>query len=201
MKRTDFMQIIKLRSCWKIDKKKGNYELPNGERLSVYITGLVESQMQLDNLGITSNGNLAFCTGGKWNTDTKEFDDYTLMPDFADNETCTYDEMERRIKRLVSEIIGQSLYSVRLNILQRGVDVEFLLGMLVMYLIVGILLCIPAKHGGIEIFGGWLVTLLCMPEIVIFGIIRFIWVKVIHMGKKPVRKRQNGKVVTHWVKK
>lgn len=106
MKRTDFMQIIKLRSVWKIDKRKGNYELLNGNRLSDYITNLVESQMQLDNLGIASNGNLAFCIGGKWNTDTKEFDDYTLMPDFADNETCTYDEMERRIKRLAFEIIG-----------------------------------------------------------------------------------------------
>lgn len=106
MKRTDFIQIIKLRSCWKIDKRKGNYELPNGNRLSDYIRNLVESQMQLDNLGIASNGNLVFCTGGEWNTDTKEFDDYTLMPDFADNETCTYDDMERRIKRLVSEIIG-----------------------------------------------------------------------------------------------
>ena len=105
MKRADFIQIIKLRSCWKIDKRKGDYELPNRERLSSYIAKLVESQMRLDSLGITSSGNLDFCTGGNWNTDTKDFNDYTLMPDFADNETCTYDEMERRIKRLVSEII------------------------------------------------------------------------------------------------
>lgn len=106
MKRTDFMQIIKLRSVWKIDKRKGNYELPNREKLSVYITNLVESQMQIDNLGIRENGELCCCTGGNWNTDTKEFDDYTLMPAFENNETCTYDDMERRIKRLVFEIIG-----------------------------------------------------------------------------------------------
>lgn len=78
---------------------------------------------------------------------------------------------------------------------------EFVLGMITMYLIVGILLCIPAKHGGIELFDGWVVTILCLPEIVIFGIVRFVWVKVIHAGKKPIYKRENGKMVTRWVKK
>lgn len=106
MKRNDFMQIIKLRSTWKVDKRKGNYSLPNGEKLSDYITNLVESQMQLDNLGIRENGDLCFCNGGKWNTDIKDFDDYTLMPAYENNEICTYNGMEERIKRLVSEIIG-----------------------------------------------------------------------------------------------
>ena len=31
MKRTDFMKIIKLRSVWKVDRRKGNYKLPNGK--------------------------------------------------------------------------------------------------------------------------------------------------------------------------
>lgn len=106
MKRTDFMQIIKLRSAWKVDRRKGNYKLPNGERLSRYIADLVESQMKLDNLGIRQNGDLCFCTGGNWNTETYDFDNYTLMPAYENNETCTYDDMERRIKCLVAEIIG-----------------------------------------------------------------------------------------------
>ena len=105
MKRIDFIQIIKLRSFWKIDKRRGNYKLPNGERLSRYIVKLVESQMKIDNLGVRENGNLCFCTGGNWNTETNDFDDYTLMPAYEDNEICTYDDMERRIKSLVSEII------------------------------------------------------------------------------------------------
>lgn len=62
--------------------------------------------MQLDSLGIRENGDLCFCQGGNWNNDTKDFDDYTLMPAFENNETCTYDDMEKRIKRLVSEIVG-----------------------------------------------------------------------------------------------
>ena len=105
MKRADFIQIIRLRSCWKIDKRKGNYELSNGDRLNRYVTELVESQMKIDNLLIRANGNLCFGYGGNWNSDTKDFDDYTLMPAFENNETCTYDDMEKRIKRLVSEII------------------------------------------------------------------------------------------------
>ena len=106
MKRTDFMKIIKLRSFWKIDRRKGNYKLPNGEILSSYITKLVESQMQLDNLGIRANGDLCVVSGGGWNDETKEFDDYTLMPAFESNENCSYDEMDRRIKSIVYEIVG-----------------------------------------------------------------------------------------------
>lgn len=105
MKREDFKKIIKLRSVWKIDKRKGNYVLPNGEKLSSYVIELVESQMKLDNLLIRNNGDLCFGFGGEWNTETKEFDDYTLIPPFEDNETCTYDKMENRIIALVNELL------------------------------------------------------------------------------------------------
>ena len=106
MKREDFKKIIKLRSAWKIDRRKGNYKLPNGNNLSVYVTDLVESQMKLDNLGIRANGDLCMVSGGGWNVDTKEFDDYTLMPEFQNNEICSFDDMEKRIRVIVSEIIG-----------------------------------------------------------------------------------------------
>ena len=106
MTREDFKKIIKLRSFWKIDKRKGNYKLSNGKRLSDYITDLVESQMKLDNLGIRANGDLCVASGGGWNTDTNGFNDYTLMPAFQDNEVCSYDDMENRIKFIVYEIVG-----------------------------------------------------------------------------------------------
>lgn len=105
MKREDFKKIIKLRSFWKIDRRKGNYKLANG-RLSDYVTDLVESQMKLDNLGIRENGDLCFASGGGWNTETEEFEDYTLMPEFQKNEVCSFDDMEKRIRVIVSEIIG-----------------------------------------------------------------------------------------------
>ena len=98
-----FKKIIKLRSCWIIDKRIGNYKLPNEERLSNYITELVESQMKLDNLGIRKNGNLCLCSDWNWTSD-----EYTLIPDFEHKEICTYNDMERRIKTLVYEIIEES---------------------------------------------------------------------------------------------
>ena len=106
MTREDFKKIIKLRSFWKIDKRKGNYKLPNGKRLSDYVTDLVESQMKLDNLAIRANGDLCVVSGGGWNTETKEFEDYTLMPAFQDNEVCSFDDMEKRIQSIVREIVG-----------------------------------------------------------------------------------------------
>lgn len=106
MKRKDFMQIIKLRSMWKVDGRVGDYKLPDGKLLSTYIKYLVESQMKLDSLGIRANGDLCLCNGGDWNKDTTDFNYYTLMPAFKENETCSREDMERRIDSLVSEIIG-----------------------------------------------------------------------------------------------
>lgn len=106
MKREDFVKIIKLRSCWKIDRRKENYKLPNGERLSDYVETLVKSQMKLDNLGISSDGNLYFCSGGEFNTEKSDFDDYMLLKAFGENETCGFDEMSKRFNRLVLEIVG-----------------------------------------------------------------------------------------------
>lgn len=98
MKRKDFKQIIKLRSIWKIDARKGDYQLPSGHYLSHYIDELVEGQMQLDHLAIMKNGDLCF-------TDRKGFGDYKLLPAYGDNEDCLFYEMERRIREMIIEII------------------------------------------------------------------------------------------------
>lgn len=103
MKREDFKQIIKLRSVWKINKRKGNYELPNGEHLRTYIEKLVCEQMKLDHLMVRENGDLCSYLGGDWKNG--DFEDYILTPSFQDNEICDYDEMEKRIRRLALEII------------------------------------------------------------------------------------------------
>lgn len=105
MKREDFMKIIRLRSVWKINKKKGNYKLPNGEFLSDYIRNLVDTQMTIDNLGVRTNGDLCSSSGGTWNEELKYFNNYTLTPVFENSEICTYDEMEKRINLLVRELI------------------------------------------------------------------------------------------------
>ena len=104
MKRNDFIKIIKIRSVWKLNK--GDYKLPSGAPLSKHIATLVRSQMEIDNLLIRENGDLCFGHGGEWNEETKWFDDYVIIVPFGNNETCSYDEMERRIKKLISEIVG-----------------------------------------------------------------------------------------------
>ncbi len=103
MKRSDFIKIIRLRSCWKIDRRKGNYMLPNGERLSSYIDDLVRGQLELDKLGIMSNGELESCAATE--RDNAGLPIYTVFVPFKDNETITFDEMEIRIKKLTNEII------------------------------------------------------------------------------------------------
>lgn len=103
MKREDFKKIIKLRSQWKITGE--NYISPSNEQLSVYVQGLVESQLELDQLAVLKNGDLAFSTGGNWSEQAKKFEDYKLMPDYKENETCDFYEMEKRIKTLTCEIV------------------------------------------------------------------------------------------------
>lgn len=106
MDRNTFIQIIRLRSFWKIDKRKGNYTLPSGDKLSYYIEHLVRSQMEIDKLGIRSDGNLTHCTGGEVNLTTCTIEDYHMLNPYIEDEICTFDEMENRIQRLVKEIIG-----------------------------------------------------------------------------------------------
>lgn len=105
MKREDFKQIIKLRSLWKIDKRKGDYVLPNGERLSTYIRKLVESQMELDKLAITSDGNLELIINDfRWYNTENYFAVEILVP-FGENERCSFEEQNRRVTRLIFEIV------------------------------------------------------------------------------------------------
>lgn len=104
MKRNDFKKIIKLRSQWEFTGD--NYTLPSGEPISTYVQKLVETQLEIDHLAVLENGDLAFSTGGEWNDQTKELEDYKLMPDYKENETCDFYEMEKRINTLVYEIIS-----------------------------------------------------------------------------------------------
>lgn len=82
-----------------------NYKLPSGDSISVYIQKLVDSQLEIDQLAVLKNGDLAFSTGGEWNDQAKEFEDYKLMPDYKEDETCDFYEMEKRIKALTHEIV------------------------------------------------------------------------------------------------
>lgn len=98
MKRDDFKKIIKLRSFWRVDKRKGNYRLPNGTRLSDYLIGLVESQLKIDMLGIAKDGSIQPMVN--------QGDDLVIMKPFAENEATNDDEQDTRIERLVYEFLN-----------------------------------------------------------------------------------------------
>ena len=98
IKREDFKQIIKLRSFWKIDRRRGNYELPDGSRLSSYVDKLVEQQMDLDGIRIAADGNLELAV--------YKHPNWVIMPPFEENEICSFEEQCRRVDKLVREMIG-----------------------------------------------------------------------------------------------
>ena len=105
MKRAEFKQIIKIRSFWKIDRRKVDYLLPSGDRLSSYIRKLVDSQMALDHLAINESGDLHVSSETTWDNEKHHFSDITIYMPFRENENCSYDEQERRINTLVFEMI------------------------------------------------------------------------------------------------
>lgn len=98
MKREDFKKIIKLRSIWKVDKRKGNYRLPSGEKLSDYLFRLVDEQMSLDSLWIAKDGNLY---DGEFSKVKKE---YIIF--LRENESCSLEGMVNRMDALVLEMLG-----------------------------------------------------------------------------------------------
>ena len=94
MRRENLKKIIKARSFWRIDKRKGNYKLPNGERLYYYVRDLVYTQLELDNLGIRENGDICSMTS-----------DYVLRPFFQEHEQTSQEEQEERIHKLINEML------------------------------------------------------------------------------------------------
>ena len=106
MLRDDFIKIIKLRSIWSINKVKGNYKLPNGEKLSSYIKRLILSQMKIDDFGIRNNGDLCLAIFHGDN------DEWQLIHRGTD-EYCSADEMDIRINEMIAEMLGCSIISIR----------------------------------------------------------------------------------------
>lgn len=91
MKRNDFKIIIKICSFWKIDKRKGNYKLPNGETLRNYLFKLINELLIKNNWAISNNGNIY-----------EVINELIYIP-FGENEALG--NQEERIKELIREMI------------------------------------------------------------------------------------------------
>ena len=99
MTRRSFITIIRARSFWKIDRRRGNYRLPNGDTLSNYVEHLIWSQLGIDHLGIDIHGNMHEIAAGADGL-------MTIFMPFGDDEYTTEDDQERRVKILAREIVG-----------------------------------------------------------------------------------------------
>lgn len=93
MKRNDFKKIIKIMSDWRIDKRKGNYLLPSGERLSGYVRMITERFLNNNGMAISENGNIYAI-----------LDDKIFIP-FARDEKYDYLTQSERIEKIVKEMI------------------------------------------------------------------------------------------------
>lgn len=95
MKKENFEKIVKLYSFWTIDRRRGNYKLPSGDKLDNYVIGLIETQLEVDNLGISKNGNCYYYD---------KTNNFLIVP-FGKNEPTTEEQQVRRINNLCYEII------------------------------------------------------------------------------------------------
>lgn len=91
MKRKDFKTVVRCFSYWKIDKRKGDYKLPSGCRLSHYLEDLVFDLLKKHNLAIRSDGNVGTILNGK------------IFVAFGDDQVIP--DQERAVSKLVCEMI------------------------------------------------------------------------------------------------
>ena len=93
MGRADFKKVIKIMSGWRIDKRKGNYRLPNGEKLSGYVCTITEKFFFFFFMAIAEDG------------DIYDIVNDTIFIPFADDEKYDYLKQSERIEKLVKEMI------------------------------------------------------------------------------------------------
>lgn len=98
MRRDEFKQVVKAFSFWKIDKRKGNYRLPSGARLSNYLEDLTNDLCENNKIAFAKNGNLykKIIFDGK---------DIISIP-FAEDENFNNAEQEARAKSFVWELLN-----------------------------------------------------------------------------------------------
>lgn len=93
MKRADFKKVIKIMSDWRIDKRKGDYRLPNGEILSGYVCTITEKFLHNNGMAIAEDGNIYYI-----------INDEMFIP-FVSDEKYDYLTQSERIEKLVKEMI------------------------------------------------------------------------------------------------
>lgn len=99
--REDFKKVVKIFSCWRVDKRRGNYRLPSGNRLNNYLYRLVWELLRNNSLGFGSDGNIhAVCK-----RITKDTEELIMFVPFAEDEAVIKSEQNDRVRKFVDELI------------------------------------------------------------------------------------------------
>lgn len=102
MKRKEFKQLIKIMSTWKVDKRMGNYRLPDGSPLCSHLYEVAANQLKLNGLAIDSKGNVnkVFFNSLKLTSLTEKCIEFM----FIDEKTSVI-EQQHRLSKVIHEMI------------------------------------------------------------------------------------------------
>lgn len=93
MNKKEFEKVVKCFSFWKIDKRRGNYKLPNGERLKDYLLNLVDTILINNYLALDADLNAC------------EVLDNKIFKPFGIDEAIDSSEQEQRVIKVVNNLI------------------------------------------------------------------------------------------------
>ncbi len=93
MKRSDFIKIVKIVSIWRVDKRRGNYKLPSGNKLSDYLYRITDNLLKNNKWAIAENGNIYDIVG-----------DQIFIP-FGENEPFVDRLQWDRVDNLINEML------------------------------------------------------------------------------------------------
>ena len=96
MNKKELKTVIKAISDWKVDKRKGNYRLPNGRFLSDYLEEIGEDFLKAFSKAISINGDIY-----DYNPQTA-----TILRPFLDNEQTCQAEQRKRLKAIIFEMLN-----------------------------------------------------------------------------------------------
>lgn len=95
MKKETFRQVVKAFSFWKIDRRKGNYTLPSGLRLSDYLEDLTSELLKNNRLAFRKNGDIGELVGKN-----------EIFVPFAEDERTSEAEQQKAIKLFVYDLLN-----------------------------------------------------------------------------------------------
>lgn len=95
MKKNAFEQVVKAFSIWRVDRRKGNYTLPNGKRMADYLEELTGELLKTNRLAFRKNGDVGELIG-----------ENEIFTPCAEDERTTDAEQEKALKKFVYDLLN-----------------------------------------------------------------------------------------------